>query len=190
MKIGIYGGSFDPIHIGHAIVANYALQWGNLDEVWILISPQNPLKSDIHASNCDRLIMAERAFEGNENINVSDFEFSLPVPSFTYTTLTELKKRYPEHEFSLIIGSDNWKIFNKWANSEKIIKEFEIIIYPRPGFDLPQNDKSNKARILDGAPQILMSSTFVREALKNGKNINFFVPDTVCQYINSRNLYK
>lgn len=190
MKIGIYGGSFDPIHIGHAIVANYALQWGNLDEVWILVSPHNPLKSDIHASDRDRLKMAESVFNGNENINVSDFEFSLPLPSFTYTTLKELKKRYPEHEFSLIIGSDNWKIFNKWANSERIIEEFKVLIYPRPGFELSKSDLSTNVKILDGAPQILMSSTFIREALKNDKNINFFVPESVCQYINSRNLYK
>ena len=190
MKIGIYGGSFDPIHIGHAIVANYALQWGNLDEVWILVSPQNPLKSNIHASDCDRLKMAESVFMGIENIKVSDFEFSLPIPSFTYTTLSELKKRYPEHEFSLIIGSDNWKIFNKWANSVKIIEEFGVLIYPRPGFDVSISEVPENIKILDDAPQVIMSSSFVREALKNGKNVNFFVPDAVCQYIETKKLYK
>ncbi len=190
MKIGIFGGSFDPLHTGHAIVANYALQWGDLDEVWIMVSPRNPLKRNIEASDRDRLEMARLTFEDTEGIKVSDFEFSLPIPSYTYHTLTQLRKHYPEHQFSLIVGSDNWTIFNQWRDSDKIIKEFGLLIYPRPGYDVEREILPDKVILLEKAPQVVMSSTFVRKALKNNKNLNFFIPREVWSYIEKRKLYR
>ena len=190
MIIGILGGSFDPIHSGHAIVANYALQWGGLDEVWIMVSPRNPLKSSIEAPDISRLEMARMVFNDSSEIHVSDFEFSLPVPSYTYNTLKKLQERFPEHEFKLIIGSDYWIIFNKWRDSEKIIEEYGLIIYPRPGFDVDKDNLPENVKLLEDAPQVVMSSTFIRDALKNDKNINFFVPREVCRYIESEKLYR
>lgn len=190
MKIGIFGGSFDPIHAGHAIMANYALQWGDLDEVWIMVSPRNPLKSNIEASDTDRLAMARLTFENSNGICVSDFEFSLPIPSYTYHSLKKLKEKYPEHRFRLIIGSDNWTIFDHWCNSKEIIEEFGLLIYPRPGFEVDKDNLPENVGFLEEAPQVVMSSTFVRDALKNDKNLNFFIPEEVWRYIETKNLYR
>lgn len=190
MKIGIYSGSFDPIHTGHAIVANYMLQWCDLDEIWIMITPLNPLKSRIEASNFDRLSMAQLTFANTKGIVVSDFEFTLPSPSYTYQTLKKLKEKYPYHQFKLIIGSDNWTIFNKWRDYDKIIDEYGLLIYPRPGFKVEKNSLPNNVEFMEDAPQIVMSSTFVREAIKNDKNLNFFIPQEVSNYIKKQNLYR
>lgn len=189
MNIGIFSGSFDPIHIGHAMLANYALQWGGLDEVWMLVSRRNPLKNNTVASDEDRLEMVRLALEDCKGVKASDFEFYLPEPSYTYETLCDLRKNYPEHSFSLIIGSDNFVIFDKWRNYDKILNEFKLIVYPRPGYSVEGMPVTENVTILDEAPQVLISSTFIRDAIKNGKNLNFFLPDKVSTYIDFKKLY-
>ena len=191
MKIGIFGGSFDPIHSGHAIIANYASQWMGLDEVWLMVSPQNPFKqnSDLspEESRCE---MAELVAGDCRNVKVSRFELTLPRPSYSYRTLSLLKKEHPEDEFTLIIGSDNWQEFGRWRDNEKIIEEFDILIYPRPGYEIDASALPPGVRIMDEAPQVFISSTFVRQSVKEGKNVNFFIPPRVYEYIRKHNLYR
>ncbi len=189
MKVAVFGGSFDPIHTGHAMVASYIRQWGGFDEVWLMVSRRNPLKKDdTTADETQRLEMARLVADKIDGVVASDFELNGPYPSYTYDTLCALRERYPEHSFSLIIGSDNWEIFNKWRNADKIIREFCVTIYPRPGYtvagDLPEG-----VRLLDEAPQILMSSTFVRDNIKT-HDMTFFLPPEVLDYIKLNNLYE
>lgn len=190
MKIGIFSGSFDPIHIGHAILANYVLQWADLDEVWMMVSRRNPLKNNTVASDKERLDMVRIVSEECSGLKASDFEFSLPTPSFTYNTLSELRTRYPDYSFYLIIGSDNFVIFDKWKDYHKILEEFKIIVYPRPGYSVDESKVSKNVIVLKDAPQLIMSSTFIREALKKGKRLNFFLPEKVSNYIDNKKLYR
>lgn len=190
MKIGVFGGSFDPIHSGHAMVANYAAQWLGLDEVWLMVSPLNPLKQDsLPASDIHRLRMAEIVADKCAGVTVSDFEFVLPKPSYTARTLRELQKAYPQHEFLLIIGSDNWLEFDKWKDTDMILSNFEIIIYPRPGYDVDENTLPKGVTLAEEAPQALISSSFVRKSVKERKNLNFFLPPEVFEYIKDKKLY-
>lgn len=189
MNIGLFSGSFDPIHCGHAMAVNYLVQYGGLDSVWLLPSPLNPLKTEVppadfrHRFEMCRIVAAKCV-----GVEVSDFEESLPLPSYTYDTLCRLKMHFPQHKFRLVIGSDNWLLFDKWKNSEKIISEFGLIIYPRPGYSvdgkLPEN-----VTLLKNAPVALLSSTFIREALKAHKNMNFFLDNDVTEYIQQNKLY-
>ncbi len=190
MKIGVFSGSFDPIHMGHAMLANYVLQWENLDEVWLMASRRNPLKRNTDASDEDRFNMVRIVADQCPGIKASDFELNLPEPSFTYRTLSELKATYPEHDFYLIIGSDNFLIFDKWRDYKKIIEEYKIIVYPRPGYIIKDPFNNPNIIILDNAPQMLISSTFIREAIKNNKRLNFFLPEKVSEYIDKNKLYK
>ncbi|MDE5793141.1 MAG: nicotinate (nicotinamide) nucleotide adenylyltransferase, partial [Muribaculaceae bacterium] len=181
MNIGIFGGSFDPIHEGHVNLAKYILDHTDLDEVWLMVSPRNPLKDHGPiATDRQRLEMARLAVKDIPGLQVSDFEFHLPIPSYTYKTLTELKKSYPEHDFRLIIGGDNWADFNRWRNPEEIISDFGVIIYPRPNETLKLSTQNAKRKtqnvtlgsspmvldsfkknivFLKGAPQMPISST-------------------------------
>ncbi len=189
MKIGIFSGSFDPIHTGHAMVANYTAQSGLVDRVWLMVSRINPLKcSTPPADSSERLEMARLVGSGCRGVEVSDFELHLPSPSYTYKTLCELRKAYPMHSFLLIIGSDNWLEFNRWKDPEKIISEFGILIYERPGYPVPEALPPG-VEMIKGAPLALISSTFVRESIKENKNINFFVPEKVVDYITNKGLY-
>lgn len=191
MKIGIFGGTFDPIHTGHAIVANYIAQWTDLDEVWLMVSPLNPLKQAGDAvDDKHRLAMAKLVAEKCEGVRISDFEHTMPQPSYTYQTLICLKREYPDCEFVLIIGSDNWKIFNRWKNYEEIISEFEIMIYLRPGYQIDIEALPENVSVINEGPQAYISSTMVREAVKNKKNINFIVPPQVYDYIKTFKLYE
>ena len=137
MKIGILGGSFNPIHIGHAILANYITQYTDIEQLWLMVSPQNPLKSEISDSyDVHRLAMAELVASKCENVITSGFEFTLPKPSYTISTLEALTKKIPQHEFVLIIGADNWQYFNKWKDSDLILKNHDIYVYPRKGYEI------------------------------------------------------
>lgn len=190
MKIGIFGGSFDPIHTGHAMVASYARQFCGLDEVWLMVSRHNPLKPEsTRASDEDRLAMAGIVAREVEGLKVCDLEMSLPSPSYTYRTLSELRRLYPTHDFRLIIGSDNWLDFLRWRNPEKIISEFGLIVFSRPGSQidgvLPEG-----VELVESAPQVLISSTLIREMSARGKNLNFFLPCGVVEYIKAHDLYK
>ena len=178
-KVGIFGGSFNPIHIGHLALANYLCEFGGLDAVWFLVTPQNPLKQhdDLLDDHC-RLELARLATQGYDKFYVSDFEFHQPRPSYTVHTLQALKRAYPENEFHLIIGSDNWKVFNLWFNPQRLIAENKLIIYPRPGCvvdeeTLPQNVK------LASSPTFEISSTFIRQAMEEGRDVRYFLHPAV-----------
>ena len=189
MTVGIYGGSFDPIHTGHAMIANFISQCNIVDEVLLTVNRQNPLKENpTIASEKERIEMARMVAEKCSKVRVSDIEMKLPLPSYTIDTLTLLKKLYPEHNFKLIIGSDSLINFNRWKESDRILKEFGLIVYPRPGFPFPGNEKDNMT-FLTGAPEFSISSSLVREYVASGWNINYFVPVEVADYIKEKKLY-
>lgn len=190
MNIGILGGSFNPIHIGHCILASYIRQNSlEIDEVWMNISPQNPLKQEIDTDyDRHRVQMVKLATDGRTGLKICDIEFSLPKPSYTIRTLDELSEQYPEHRFSLIIGSDNWFCFDKWKESERIIEEYGVIVYPRPGYPLEKFSESKNVTFVN-APQIDISSTMIRQSIKHGMSLDFFLPDKVLDYIKKNKLY-
>ncbi|MDE7495484.1 MAG: nicotinate (nicotinamide) nucleotide adenylyltransferase [Muribaculaceae bacterium] len=191
MYIALYPGSFDPPHCGHAMVASFVAQWGRVDEVWVMPSGINPLKieNSPKAGDAGRLEMCRLAMEGIPGVRVSDFELHLPRPSFTYRTLIALKDAYPEHRFRLVIGGDNWHVFARWRNSEEIIREFGLIIYPRPGFYIDPARLPENVTLLPEAPLMLLSSTFVREAIASGKSPLGFISKEVSAYIGAHSLY-
>lgn len=189
MEIGVYCGSFDPIHTGHALLANYIAQFTDIDEVWLMVSPRNPIKSQGYvASDAERLEMVELVASSCRNVVASDFEFSLPLPSYTYVTLCNLRERFPGHNFRLIIGSDNWEIFHRWRNADEIRKEFGLMVYPRPGHPV-SGDLPGNVELLADAPVTDVSSTFIRRAISEGKDMNFFLPEKVSDYISLHRLY-
>jgi nicotinate-nucleotide adenylyltransferase len=190
LKTGLFFGSFNPIHIGHLIIANYMANHAGLDEVWFVVSPQNPLKDKSSLSNVyDRLEMAKLATENAQNIRVSDIELNLPKPSYTIDTLAYLKERYPEKEFALIMGADNLVSFKKWKNYEVLLKNYEIYVYPRPDANVAEWE-NHPAITFTTTPLMEISSTFIRKAIKGKKNVQFFVPDKVLAFIESKGMYR
>jgi len=191
MNIGIFSGSFNPIHIGHLILANYITEYSALDEVWLLVTPQSPLKDGkILLDEKIRLEMTNLAIKDYPKIKISDIEFSLPRPSYTVNTLHELKNKYPEHSFSLILGADNWEIFEFWKDYEDILEEYKIYVYPRYGYSVSTPSRyKKKVEVLD-SPIVEISSTFIREGLKEGKDLRSFMPEIVYKYIKDHNLYQ
>jgi len=190
MKVGLFFGSFNPIHTGHLIIANYLANHTELDQVWLVVSPHNPLKDKTGLINMyDRLEMAQLAVEGAENLKVSNIEFQLPQPSYTIDTLTHLKEKYPMHEFALIMGADNLQSLKKWKNYELILRDYHIFVYPRPGYD--SGDLFNHPSVtLTDTPLMEISSTFIRKSIKEKKSVKFFLPDAVISFIESKNLYR
>ena len=191
MKIGILGGSFNPIHTGHAILANYIAQPTDIEQLWLMVSPQNPLKDNLAQSyDVHRLAMAELVARKCDNVITSGFEFTLPRPSYTIDTLRALKEKFPQHEFVLIIGADNWNVFNRWKNHDEILKSHKIMIYPRQGFDIdiPVELAGSVTKL--SSPIIELSSTYIREQLKNSMNMNFYLPQDVYKYILEHKLYR
>ena len=190
MLIGIYGGSFDPIHTGHAIVANFVSQCNVVDEVWLMVNRRNPMKPESsETSDIDRLKMASLVSNGCRNVKVTDVELHLPSPSYTYDTLKVLKNKFPDHSFRIIIGSDSFASLPKWKNSDKLINEFGFIVYPRPGYPLPEKEPTGFT-FLNGAPEFGISSSLIREYIKSGWNIDYFVPNEIADYINKNKLYQ
>lgn len=191
MKIGIFSGSFNPIHVGHLILANYIVEYTDIEEVWLLVSPLNPLKSEDDLSDkYVRLEMTKLALEGYPQIKASGFEFDLPKPSYTINTLDALKVKYPEHDFTLVIGADNWAIFESWHETDKILENYKLKIYPRLGFRIKIPDRlKQKVEALD-SPIIEISSTFIREGIEVGKNMRPFLTENVYDYIIEKGLYK
>lgn len=191
MKIGIFGGSFDPIHIGHAIIAQHIISSGAVDRLWFMVSPVNPLKvgKERLVTDTDRLRMVEMVSRPMEGVETSAFEFTMPRPSYTIDTLNALQAKFPDDEFYLLTGGDNWQIFSKWRNSDEILAKYHLLIYPRLGYDVVIPDELKDRVTLVDAPIIEISSTEVRERLANGQSVRYYVPDEVLAYIERKNLY-
>ena len=188
-KIGLFFGSFNPIHVGHLIIANYMVSYTSLDEVWFVVSPQNPFKEKKSLGNMyDRLEMVSLAIGDSDQLKASDIEFKLPQPSYTIDTLVHLKEKYPSKDFVLIMGEDNLEGLPKWKNYEIILRDYEIIVYPRPGYDGGELKKHAAVTMTD-TPVMELSSTFLRQAIKDRKSIKFFTPDKVAEFIDKKGLY-
>jgi nicotinate-nucleotide adenylyltransferase len=182
MRIGLFFGSFNPIHVGHLIIANHILNKEIIEKLWFIVSPQNPLKEKTTLlKDYDRLYLVKIATEDDVRIKVSDLEFHLPQPSYTINTLTYLNEKYPNETFSIIMGSDSFKNLNRWKNYEALINKYEIIIYHRTGFDIV-NDLNAKIKIVD-APFLDITATEIRDLIKNGKSIRYMVPEKVREEI-------
>ncbi len=187
--IGIFGGSFNPVHIGHLMLANYLCQFTDLEAVWLTLSPLNPLKTDSLEliSDIDRLKMLTIATKGVEGIGTCDIELSMPRPSYTINTLDLLARRYPRRKFKLIIGSDNLRVFDRWREGDRIKRDYGLIVYPRPGYPLPTQYEDGVDTI--DAPQCNLSSTFIRRALARGYDMSYFLHPDVYTYIKENGLY-
>jgi nicotinate-nucleotide adenylyltransferase len=189
-QVGLFFGSFNPIHIGHLAIANYLYSYTELEEIWMVISPHNPLKTKASLLNhSQRLYMVNVAIEDSPFLKASSIEFDLPQPSYTVNTLAHLKEIYPNITFSLIMGSDNLNSFHKWKNFEHILDNYKIFVYPRPG-EIPLNYVNHPNIVITKAPQMDISSSFIRNAIKEKKNIQYFLTPTVWNFIDEMNLYK
>lgn len=189
-KIGLFFGSFNPIHVGHLLIANYMVEFTELDKLWFVVTPHNPLKTkNTLLHDRQRLEMVRLAIENNYKYSVSDIEFNLEKPSYTVKTLAYLSEKYPQHQFYLIIGSDNLQTFYKWKNYESILGNYKLLVYPRPGYD-GGNFKDHPSVIFTEAPVVEISSTFIRDAVKAGKNVEFFMPEASFKYMSEMHFYK
>ena len=195
-KIGLFFGSFNPIHVGHLVIASHIAETDLVDEVWFVVSPQNPFKDkkslleDYH-----RLTLVNEAIEESQNLKSCDIEFSMPKPSYTSDTLAYLMDKYPKYEFSLIMGEDNIKSFHKWKNYEVILKNHSIIVYPRLGVDDKSVAKSEvlshqNISVLEGIPVMKISASYIRKRIKEGKSVAYLLTDKVAKYVDEMNFYK
>lgn len=192
MKIGLYFGSFNPIHIGHLVIANHLVEHSNLDRVWFVVTPHNPFKKKSSLlDNYQRLEMVYRATKDYDTLSPSDIEFNLPQPNYTINTLVHLEEKYPDYEFCLIMGEDNLKSFHKWKNYELILENHHVYVYPRlsEGKVETEFDDHNKIHHVN-APIMELSSTFIRNDIKKGKNVKPMLPEHVWEYLDEMNFYK
>lgn len=190
MKIGLFFGSFNPIHIGHMIIANTMLEYTDLESIWFVVSPHNPFKKNtslLHEQ--DRLDMVRLSISYNYKMKVSDVEFQMPKPNYTIDTLVYIKEKNPNDEFVLIIGEDNLTQFTKWKNYDKILEYFSLYVYPRPDAEDTSLKNHPKVRIVE-APLLDISATFIRNAVKQGKSIQYLVTPEVETFIKQKNFYK
>jgi nicotinate-nucleotide adenylyltransferase len=189
MKIGLYFGSFNPVHHGHLIIANYIRQYSDLDQVWLVISPQNPFKPSQGLLNeYHRFHLAQLALDGEKDLKAVDIEFRLPKPSYTIHTLAYLEEKYPGHLFSIIMGSDSYQNLDKWKNADVLMKRYAFYVYLRPGFPL-RTDHPLVPVVMD-APMLEISATRIREMLREGKSIRYLVPDSVADEIERNHYYR
>jgi nicotinate-nucleotide adenylyltransferase len=189
MRIGLFFGSFNPMHIGHKIIASYVAEFSDLEKVFFVVSPQNPLKKkqsllDQH----QRLMIIRMVVEDNSKLQVSDIEFSMTQPSYTIDTLMRLKEKYPENEYILIMGADNLKNFHKWKNYEQILQDYSIYVCPRPGIKIDVSHKN--IHIIKNVPLMDISASFIRDSIKQKKDVSYLMPEKVWQYIEEMNFYK
>lgn len=188
MRVGLFFGSFNPIHVGHLMLAQYMVNFADVDEVWLVVSPQNPFKQDVELADTQhRLNMARLAVGDNEKIKISEVELSLPKPSYTIDTLRALEKEYPESEFSIIMGADNLMGLNRWKEAETLLSRYRIIVYPRPGYEAKELEGAH-IEIVD-APQVDISSTQLRRWIGEGRSVLYFTNDKVIEYFSQNNLY-
>jgi nicotinate-nucleotide adenylyltransferase len=189
MKIGLYFGSFNPVHHGHLIIANHVVQSSGLGQVWFVVSPQNPLKPAAGLLNeYHRLHLIKSAIDGENQLRATDIEFKLPKPSYTIDTLAYIREKYPQHEFSIIMGSDSYQNLRKWKNYEQLLKDTEILIYIRAGFEEIPSYPQARIRTLQ-APLLQISATHIRNIIKEGKSIRYMVPDVVKEEIERNHYY-
>jgi nicotinate-nucleotide adenylyltransferase len=195
-KIGLYFGSFNPVHIGHIAIAGYMTQFEELGEVWFVVSPHNPLKKkETLLDDYQRLYMTQLAIGDSDRLKASDIEFRLDVPSYTIDTLTYLKEKYPANEFSLVMGEDNLYTLHKWKNVQELISQHEIYYYPRPNVIRPSSPALEHllsvARIhRSDAPLIEISGTFIRNGIQKGKDMSYFLAPPVWKYISEMHFYE
>jgi nicotinate-nucleotide adenylyltransferase len=190
MRIGLFFGSFNPVHNGHLIIANYIVETTNLDQVWFVVSPQNPFKQkDTLLNEYDRLHLVQLGIGDNPKLRASDIEFKLPKPSYTIDTLTYMKEKFPQHSFALIMGSDNLQSFHKWKNYEMILANHELFVYKRRGFEGHQLVRSENVHILD-VPLLEISASFIRENITKKISMQYFLPEKVWDYIEGSSVYK
>lgn len=189
IRTGIFGGTFNPIHLGHLALANYLCEENWVDELWFLITPQNPFKQEqTLLDNHLRMKMVEAAIADYPRFKASDFEFTLPRPSYTITTLQKLSEAYPDREFVLIIGADNWAAFDKWKSPEEILRNHRILVYPRPGYEINPHELPAQVKAVN-TPLLEISSTFIRESIASGKDIRYFLHPEVYRFIKQHQLY-
>lgn len=189
-KTGLFFGSFNPIHNGHLMIASYMVEYAGLSQVWFVVSPQNPLKEkNTLLADHHRLAMVNLVVEDDPRFKSSNIEFKLQKPSYTIDTLTYLAEKYPAKEFALIAGSDIFPTFHKWKNWEELMKLYSFFIYPRPGFHENALSVNPVFHVVD-APQITISSSFIRSGIKDGKNMRYFLPEKVWMYVKEMNFYK
>lgn len=183
--VGIFSGSFNPIHMGHLMLANWMCEYGGVDELWFVVTPRNPLKSEyVLLDDAFRLEMTRAAVGDYPRFRVSDVEFGLPRPSYTIHTLRTLRESHTDCRFSLIIGADSWADMGRWRDAEALRREFSLVVYPRPGYPAPEiaPDETADVRAV-AAPMMDVSSTFIREAIRSGHDVRFFLPEGVRRYV-------
>lgn len=189
-KVGLFFGSFNPIHNGHLMLANYLAEYGGLDEIWFVVSPQNPFKDKKSLlADRHRLYMVEMAIKDDERFQVCDIEFYMPQPSYTIDTLTRMQERHPNTDFYLICGMDNIESFKKWKNYEAILQYHHLMVYPRKGYSSNELVEHPSVTVVE-APEIEVSSTFIRNAIGEGKDVRYFVPKEVYKYIVDMHFYE
>lgn len=189
MKIGLFFGSFNPIHIGHKVIASYLVDFTDLDKVVFVVSPQNPLKQKTSLlDQYHRLQIIRSEIEDNSKLEVSDIEFDMPKPSYTIDTLVRLKEKYPENDYSIIMGSDNLQNFHKWKNYEQILENYSAYVYPRPGHEISRSHTN--IHPIEGVPQMEISSSFIRKSIKEGKDISYLMPEKAWIYTDEMNFYR
>ncbi len=202
-KIGLFFGTYNPIHVGHLVIANHLANYTELDEVWLVVSPQNPLKKkDSLLQDYHRLALVRVAIEDNPKLKASDIEFSLPIPSFTSNTLAHINERYPDYSFALIMGEDNLRTFHKWKNYEDILNNNRIYVYPRVLTEqekeatLAQVEVDNGLRnhqnviMCDDVPVMKISASFIRSAIKGKKDVNYLLTQPVFKYLTEMHFYE
>lgn len=192
MKIGLFFGSYNPIHVGHMIIANHMVEFSDLEQVWFVVTPHNPFKKkNSLLADHHRFQLVLEATEDYDKLKASNIEFGLPQPNYTINTLVYLCEKYPQHQFNLIMGQDNLDSFHKWKNHEEILKNHELYIYPRITTEKEAPDLLNHPKVhLIDAPIVEISATFIRKSIKENKNVRALLPYKVWKYMDEMNFYK